>query len=183
MKLEKEVILKLLSACLAYPDPTFIEALPELESTAAAVENAPARERLTDFLSRLKVQSLLTLQAHYTAAFDLNPSASLNLTYHLMGNREDRGRALSELIEVYRQAGFEPAVNDLPDFLPLLLEFLAAAPQAETQALIQRCLGAVPLIAARLREKGSMYVAPVEVVCGLFPETTCDARTQELEGA
>jgi nitrate reductase delta subunit len=176
MNREPKILLKLLSACLAYPDPAFMEALPELESTAAAVGDAPARERLSDFMSKLKTRSLLALQEHYTAAFDLNPSASLNLTYHLMGDREERGRALSQLIEVYRQAGLEPAVNDLPDFLPLLLEFLAAAPQAETPALVQRCLSAVPAIAARLRESGSMYAAPIEVVCGLFPEARSDSQ-------
>jgi nitrate reductase molybdenum cofactor assembly chaperone NarJ/NarW len=170
MRTEKRKLLKLLSLSLAYPDPAVVEALPEMEMAAAGLADSQARERLSDFMSRLKAQPLLALQEHYTAVFDMNPSASLNLTYHLMGDREDRGRALVELIEVYRQAGFEPAVNDLPDFLPLLLEFLAAAPQAETHALVQRCLSTVPAIAGRLRENGSLYAVPLEVLCGLFPE-------------
>jgi nitrate reductase molybdenum cofactor assembly chaperone NarJ/NarW len=170
MRTEKRKLLKLLSLSLAYPDPAVVEALPEMESAAAGIADSQARERLSDFMSRLKAQPLLALQEHYTAVFDMNPSASLNLTYHLMGDREDRGRALVELIEVYRQAGFEPAVNDLPDFLPLLLEFLAAVPQAETHALVQRCLSTVPAIAGRLNENGSLYAAPLEVLCGLFPE-------------
>lgn len=166
-----KILLKLLSACLAYPDAAVVASLPELESAAAGVGDAPARGRLLDFLSQLRTQPLLALQEHYTAVFDLNPSASLNLTYHLMGDREDRGRALAELIEVYRQAGFEPALNDLPDFLPLLIEFLAAAPQAETHALVRRCLSAVPALAARLRQSGSLYAVPLELLCGAFPET------------
>jgi nitrate reductase delta subunit len=89
-----------------------------------------------------------------------------------LGDREDRGRALAELLEAYLKAGFEPAVNELPDFLPLLLEFLAAAPQAETHAPILRCLAAVPALAVRLKESGSLYAVPLELLCGVFPETT-----------
>ena len=178
MTTEKRKLLKLLSLSLAYPDPAIVEALPEMESAAAGIADSQARERLSDFMSRLKAQPLLALQEHYTAVFDMNPSASLNLTYHLMGDREDRGRALVELIEVYRQAGFEPAVNDLPDFLPLLLEFLAAVPQAETHALVQRCLSTMPAIAGRLKECGSLYAAPLELLCGVFSETTGVSQTE-----
>jgi nitrate reductase delta subunit len=171
MKPEKQILLKLLSRCLAYPDPAVVAALPEMGSAAADVADSHARDRLSDFISRLKAQPLLALQEHYTAVFDLNPSASLNLTYHLMGDREDRGRALAELIEVYRQAGFEPAVDDLPDFLPLLLEFLAVSPQSETHGLVRHCLSAVPVIAGRLKESGSLYAAPLELLCTVLPET------------
>jgi nitrate reductase delta subunit len=81
-----------------------------------------------------------------------------------MGDREDRGRSLAELLEVYRQAGFAPAVNDLPDFLPLVLEFLAITAGGENHELIRRCLATVPAIVQRLRESGSMYAAPLELV-------------------
>jgi len=166
---EKRALLKLLSLCLAYPDA---ETLPEMETTAAELRDPRARVRLSQMMTQMKAQSLLKLQEHYTAVFDMNPSNSLNLTYHLMGDREDRGRALAELLEVYRQAGFEPAVNELPDFLPLMLEFLAAAAPDEPHALIRRCLATVPAIAARLRETGSPYAGPLELVCGIFPAAT-----------
>jgi len=166
---EKRALLKLLSLCLAYPDA---ETLPEMENAAAGLGEPRARERLSHFITLMRAQSLLKLQEHYTAVFDMNPSASLNLTYHLMGDREDRGRALAELLEVYLRAGFEPAVNELPDFLPLMLEFMAASPPAEPHGLILRCLSAVPAIAGRLKETDSLYAVPLELVCGVFPETT-----------
>jgi nitrate reductase molybdenum cofactor assembly chaperone NarJ/NarW len=166
---EKRALLKLLSLCLAYPDA---ETLTEMETAAAGLGEPRAQERLSHFMTLMKAQSLLKLQEHYTAVFDMNPSASLNLTYHLMGDREDRGRALAELLEVYLRAGFEPAVNELPDFLPLMLEFLAAAAPDEPHALILRCLSAVPVIAGRLKETDSLYAVPLELVCGVFPETT-----------
>jgi nitrate reductase molybdenum cofactor assembly chaperone NarJ/NarW len=169
---EKSALLKLLSLCLAYPDAQALEALPEMEAAAAGLRDYGSRERLSHFMALVKAQPLLKLQEHYTAVFDLNPSASLNLTYHLMGDREDRGRALAELLEVYRQAGFEPAVNELPDFLPLMLEFLAASPPAEPPPLILRCLAALPAVAGRSKEAGSLYALPLELLCEAFPATT-----------
>jgi nitrate reductase delta subunit len=166
---EKRALLKLVSLCLAYPDA---EALPEMETAAAGLRDPRARERMSHFMALMKAPTLLQLQEHYTAVFDMNPSASLNLTYHLMGDREDRGRALAELLEVYRRAGFEPAVNELPDFLPLMLEFMAASSPAEPHALFLRCLAAVPAVAGCLKKNGSLYAVPLEVLCEVFPVTT-----------
>jgi nitrate reductase delta subunit len=169
---EKSALLKLLSLCLAYPDAGALEALPEMEAAAAGLRDSRSRERLAHFMALVKAQPLLQLQEHYTAVFDLSPSASLNLTYHLMGDREDRGRSLVELLEVYRQAGFEPAVNELPDFLPLMLEFLAASSPAEPHPLILRCLAAMPAVAGHLRKAGSPYAVPLELLCEALPATT-----------
>jgi nitrate reductase delta subunit len=167
---DRKALLKLLSLCLAYPDAEARGILPEMEAAAKSLGDPLARERLTHFITLMTAQPLLDLQAHYTAVFDLNPSSSLNLTYHLMGDREDRGRALAELIEVYRQAGFAPAVNDLPDFLPLVLEFLAVTAGGENHELIRRCLATVPTIAQRLRDRNSMYAVPLELVIAAVPE-------------
>jgi nitrate reductase delta subunit len=173
---EKRVLLNLLSRCLAYPDAEALEALPAMQNAAARLPDPHSRESLSHMLALMKAQSRLELQEHYTAVFDLNPSASLNLTYHLMGDREDRGRALAALLDVYRRAGFEPAVNELPDFLPLMLEFMAVSPPAEPPALILQCLSAVPAIAGRLKEAGSLYAIAVEVLCTLFPEASSDPQ-------
>jgi nitrate reductase molybdenum cofactor assembly chaperone NarJ/NarW len=167
---EKKILLKLLSRCLAFPDAEAVEAWPEMEEAAAGVSDPWAHERLSHFMALMKAQPLLELQEHYTAVFDMNPSASLNLTWHLMGDCEERGRALAELIGIYRQGGFEPAVNELPDFLPLMLEFMAAASTAEPHALMLRCLAAVPALAGRLRESGSIYAVPLELLNAAVPE-------------
>ncbi len=172
MTSETRALLKLLSLCLAYPDAADRAVLSEMEAATAGLGDAQARDGLARFLALVNAQPLLKLQEHYTAVFDMNPSASLNLTWHLMGDREDRGRALADLLGVYLQAGFEPAVNELPDFLPLMLEFLAAAAPDEPHALIRRCLATVPAIAARLKESGSPYAGPLELVCGIFPAAT-----------
>jgi nitrate reductase delta subunit len=178
MKNDNTTLLKLLSLCLTYPDAETLEALPEMETAAAGLADPLVRERLGSFMARMQAQSLLELQEHYTAVFDLNPAASLNLTWHLLGDREDRGRALAELLEIYRKAGFEPAGNELPDFLPMMLEFMAAAPQSEIHPLVARCLSVLPAITGRLRESGSLYAPLLEMLCGVVPESTSAAQTQ-----
>jgi nitrate reductase delta subunit len=167
---EKATLWKLLSLGLSYPDPAFFEVLPGMAAAAAGLSDIRAREGLCAFTAMLKSQPLLKLQEHYTAVFELNPAASLNLTYHFLGDREDRGRALAELLDLYRRAGFEPAVSELPDYLPLVLEFLAVSPEAETHGLVRRCLSAVPAITGRLREAGSLYAAPLEILGGAVRE-------------
>jgi len=173
---DERVLLKLLSLCLAYPD---VQVLSEMDAATAALDNSLAREHLSRLAAQMQAQPLLKLQEHYTAVFDMNPSASLNLTWHLMGDREDRGRALADLLAAYLQAGFEPAVNELPDFLPLMLEFLATVAPEEPHALIRRCLATVPAIAARLKESGSLYAVPLEMVGELFPAATDEVPTRE----
>ena len=178
MNNEQTTLFKLLSLCLGYPDAATSEVLAEMEPLAARLVDPFARERLSTFIASMRARPLLDLQEHYTAVFDLNPAASLNLTWHILGDREDRGRALAELLEVYRQAGFEPAVDDLPDYLPLLLEFMAAAPQSEIHPLIGRCLSVLPAITGCLRENGSLYAPLLEMLCGVVPESTSAAQTQ-----
>jgi nitrate reductase delta subunit len=179
---ETRAMTKLLSLCLAYPDAETLAALPAIRAAAAGLGDARAREALTGFLARVEAEPGLKLQEHYTAAFDMTPSASLNLTWHLMGDREERGRALADLLAVYLRAGFEPAIGDLPDFLPLMLEFLAAAAPEEPHPLIRRCLAAVPAVAAKLREAGSPYAVPLEMVGEIFPAAAEVASTRGQSG-
>jgi nitrate reductase delta subunit len=179
---DTRTMIKLLGLCLAYPDAESLAALPEIRSAAAGLGDARAREALAGFLARVGDEPELKLQEHYTAVFDMTPSASLNLTWHLMGDREERGRALAELLAVYLRAGFEPAAGELPDFLPLMLEFLAAAAPEELHPLIRQCLAVVPAIAAKLRETGSPYAVPMELVGELFPAATEVASTREQSG-
>jgi nitrate reductase delta subunit len=165
MPIERRTILKALSLCLSFPEP-------ELTAAAAEVRTAlaPAAEpRVCAFLEQLAVRPLLELQEHYTAVFDLNPATSLNLTYHLMGDREERGSALAGLAGLYRQAGYEPVAGELPDYLPLVLEFLAESPGAEGDPLLCRCLAGLPAVAGALRRSASPYAGLVDVLCELFP--------------
>jgi nitrate reductase delta subunit len=164
-------VLRLLSVCLSFPDERIMAGWADIEAAVAGLRGPAMRERLAAFTALLKAQPLLDLQEHYTAVFDLNPQTSLNLTYHVLGDGEDRGRALAGLVELYHRSGFEPNDSELPDYLPMMLEFLAASPEAAGDARVARCLSILPGLLGRLKENGSTYAAALEILCELFPAT------------
>ncbi|MEJ5359328.1 MAG: nitrate reductase molybdenum cofactor assembly chaperone [Desulfobacterales bacterium] len=164
------MLFKLLSVCLSYPEEALSAAAPELAEAAAGLQPPHLGKRLAEFLAYLETEPLLSQQARYTALFDMRPEASLNLTDHLLGNREERGRALAGLLALYRRSGFEPAVNELPDYLPLMLEFLSVAPEAAQDPQVAWCLSAVPLLLGRLTESPSIYAVPLEILKEMLPD-------------
>ena len=102
---------------------------------------------------------LYALQERYVDLFDRSRSLSLNLFEHVHGEGRDRGGAMLSLLETYREAGFEPTGWDLPDHLPLLLEFLSTQP-GETAADILTSAGHIlQALAVRLGRRGSAYAA------------------------
>ncbi len=162
-------LFRLLSLCLSYPDEVLAAGAAELSAAAAGIEDRLLREPLAAFAAHLASEPLLRQQEHYTEIFDLQPRDCLNLTYHVLGDREERGRALAGLLALYRQGGFEPAGGELPDYLPLLLEFLSVAPEAASDPRVSRCLTVVPALAERIKERCSIYAAPLEVLGRMLP--------------
>lgn len=169
---DRRRLLQAVSLCLSYPDETFLASLGEI-----ARELEPCRgadwDRLREFVDWLAAVSPLAAQEHYTAVFDLNPGTSLNLTWHLTGDTEDRGRALAALVDVYRGAGFDIETFELPDYLPLVLEFLAqdAAPAPPRKPLADS-LASLPALAARLEEAGSVYAPLLALVADIVAPGT-----------
>ena len=116
------------------------------------------------------------LQAEYVETFDFDRRASLHLTYHVHGDRRQRGIELIRLKRRYAAAGVELVDRELPDYLPVMLEFAAIAP-VEGRALLAEHRPALELVRARLHERGSRW-APVldEVVEALPPLTRAQAH-------
>ncbi len=110
---------------LGYPDGALCALLPEI---AAYLRALPASEPVTTLAAvaeRLRATGAAELEARYVATFDFDESAALYLTAHELGDSRRRGQALVELRRMFRGAGFEETTAELPDYLPLLLEFLA----------------------------------------------------------
>jgi nitrate reductase delta subunit len=81
---------------------------------------------LAPLLDELRSRPLIELQENYVATFDRSPSHSLHLFEHVHGESRDRGQAMVDLMDEYRRDGFEPLETELPDYVPLFLEFLGA---------------------------------------------------------
>ncbi len=121
---------------LAYPDRALWALLPEIEAYLRELPASASVTALATVAERLRKTDPAELEARYVATFDFNESAALYLTAHELGDSRRRGQALVELRALLRTAGFEETTGELPDFLPLLLEFLAHAPRVTESTLI-----------------------------------------------
>lgn len=151
------MIHRILSALLDYPQDDLLQALPEIR---IALEAFPeARELLEPLLTYLEACTLIELQENYVATLDRNPTHSLHLFEHVHGESRDRGQAMVDLLQTYRSQGFEPAVPELPDHVPLFLEFLSVVDEAQAQELLDDAIHVLAAIGARLIHDDSPYAA------------------------
>jgi nitrate reductase delta subunit len=164
--------LKVLSALLCYPQPEIQAALGEMAAALEQERLLPERERraLRAFMSRLERTDLMELQERYVASFDRGRALSLHLFEHVHGESRDRGQAMVNLLEVYRRHGFELSARELPDYIPLFLEYLAQRPAEEALDLLADSLHVMALLGARLAERGSDYHVVFDALATLVGE-------------
>src|SRR6056297_689986 len=127
--------LKALSLILSYPTRELQAAMPEIGGILASDTRltAAARRALRPLVEEIGGRDIYDLQEQYVMLFDRSRTLSLNLFEHVHGESRDRGGAMVSLMETYRDGEFEPATSELPDHLPLLLEFLAVRPFSEVR--------------------------------------------------
>lgn len=152
---------KALSLILSYPTTELQDAMPDIGAVLAADERiTPAtRAGLQHLIEGLGQGDLYDLQERYVGLFDRSRTLSLNLFEHVHGESRDRGGAMVSLIETYRAGGFEPATSELPDHLPVLLEFLSTRPFAEAQEILADAAHILDALDARLVRRESGYAA------------------------
>ena len=153
--------LKLLAVLLSYPSEELVDALPEIARrlNAETALRRATQDALAGLLAELRREDLLDLQEGYVAQFDAGRSTSLHLFEHVHGDSRDRGQAMVDLNALYARSGFVIKVNELPDYLPALLEFLAARPAAEVHELLEDCVHILRAVGERLAAGGSPYAA------------------------
>ncbi|MGR3762185.1 nitrate reductase molybdenum cofactor assembly chaperone [Roseobacteraceae bacterium NS-SX3] len=153
--------LKALSLILSYPSRELQEAMPEIAAVLASDRRltAAARRGLRPLCDGLAARDIYELEEQYVMLFDRSRSLSLNLFEHVHGESRDRGGAMVSLLETYREGGFEPATSELPDHLPVLLEFLSMRPFAEVQETLADAAHIFEALAARLTRRESPYAA------------------------
>jgi nitrate reductase delta subunit len=122
----------------------------------------PRRASIEKFITRLEGEDAIHVQEQYTALFDMSPSTTLNVTYHLWGDGEKRARLLTRLQQEYAGAGLEKKSLELPDFLPLILEFLASVPESKRSEVIKTSFEGVKTLVERLKPIASHYSGLLE---------------------
>lgn len=158
--------LRIIARLMAYPEQALLDAVPEM-IVALREEQllpAPLEARLEKLMRELAAQSLFDLQEQYVMLFDRGRALSLHLFEHVHGESRDRGQAMVDLLELYRAGGLELAARELPDYLPLMLEYLSTRPQPEAQELLDDAMAVIVLLGARLAERGSDYALLFEAL-------------------
>jgi nitrate reductase molybdenum cofactor assembly chaperone NarJ/NarW len=164
--------LKLTSVLLQYPSPDARECVADLDPAELAPLRGRQAQRLASFLEWYRGRSLGELRRAYVETFDFARQRSLHLTYHLHGDSRQRGLALLKLKEAYAEAGLEGDAAELPDFLPLMLEFCALAPEQAGRELLDRHRPAIELIRDSLHREVSPYAALLDAVVDGLPGLT-----------
>lgn len=157
---------KLASVLLQYPTMALFGGLDELDAAARSAPRA-ARGHLTAFLAWLRATPPHEVAQHYVETFDLRRRSALYLTYYRHGDTRRRGMALLAFKTAYRAAGLEPAGAELPDYLPVVLDFAAVAPGGED--LLRRHRADLELLRRALHEAGTPYARVVDAVGAQLP--------------
>lgn len=155
------VTYKALALLLSYPSEA-VQALATEAMSAVEEEGlvpAVVRRALGKLALRLATEDLMALQEDYVWLFDRSRSLSLNLYEHVHGESRERGQAMVALLELYRSKGLELSAGELPDHLPVFLEFLSTLPEAEAASLLGEAAHVIAAIGARLHKRGSPYRA------------------------
>ncbi|WP_298910545.1 nitrate reductase molybdenum cofactor assembly chaperone [uncultured Aliiroseovarius sp.] len=153
--------LKAISLVLSYPTRELQQAMPEIGAVLASDSRltAAARRDLRPLVDALGTQDIYDLEEQYVLLFDRSRTLSLNLFEHVHGESRDRGGAMVSLVEMYREAGFDPVSSELPDHLPVLLEFLSTRPYAEVQDTLADAAHILEALSERLVRRESPYAA------------------------
>lgn len=161
--------LRTLSALLRYPDEAVQQAAPELTGVLAedGLLSPEQRASLQPLLDTLASADLLDSQERYVGLFDRSRAVSLHLFEHVHGESRDRGQAMVDLRDRYEAQGLEIAAKELPDYLPLFLEYLSVLPSAQAAEELAQPGVILSALADRLEEKGTPYAAPMRILADL----------------
>jgi nitrate reductase delta subunit len=170
------IVLRALGALLSYPRDEVRQALPEIADVIRRSELIAPRqgEDLLALINDLRAGDLLEVEERYVQLFDRGRAASLHLFEHLHGEGRDRGQAMVDLKCLYERAGYEIASRELPDYLPLVLEYLSCRDLQETRELLADCAHILRRIGQSLIARGSSYAAVLQAVLVIAGEAPID---------
>jgi nitrate reductase delta subunit len=174
--------MKIISLLLQYPDEVFSRSLPSMAGSVGHLPHTSARDKLVRFMSYLQGTPIIRLQETYTETFDLNPPTCLNLTYHIPGDGEKRGQMMARLQQIYHEAGYETITGELPDYLPLMLEFLSQCPESGGTGVLWSYLGPVEKLAGLLKDSGNPYSLLLDIVAEIVRKSEASASRLEVGG-
>jgi nitrate reductase delta subunit len=174
------ITFKALGALLHYPTPELQAAADEIEQALAEERALPAAELdgVRGFIDRLRSSDVMDLQEYWIGHFDRSKRLALHLYEHSYGESRDRGQAMVNLALTYRMNGFELNASEMPDYLPLFLEFLSVIPEVHARRYLTEAIEIIEALRIRLEERDSTYAA---LLGALVTLASREADTGEVE--
>ncbi|HET7899885.1 MAG TPA: nitrate reductase molybdenum cofactor assembly chaperone [Candidatus Nanopelagicales bacterium] len=178
---EREVrrLLAAASMLLCYPEASTIDRLALVDRSTPTLPHE-SREPIARFAAWLSSVDLIEAQSHYVEIFDRRRKACLYLTYFLNGDTRRRGMALVEFKEAYQTAGFDVPPSELPDFLPVVLEFGSVGDLAVALEQLARHRAGLEVLEKALRQFGSPYADVVTALLPVVPPAPAGPTAEEL---
>jgi nitrate reductase molybdenum cofactor assembly chaperone NarJ/NarW len=178
------VTFKALSALLCYPDEDLQAAAGDIAALIRSenLVDPDVRRELDRLVDEFEHRDLFDLQERYVDLFDKTRRLSLHLFEHVHGESRDRGQAMVDLAALYEQGGLTLSVNELPDYLPLFLEYLSTRPIDEARTLLADAIHIIAAVEERLAQRKSPYAAvfsAIRSVAGVRLSTPATAISQE----
>ncbi len=173
---------KILSALLTYPGEELIAAAPTFAAVLEAENLLPraARRALGELIDEIAAGDVYDLQERYGLLFDRSKTLSLHLFEHVHGESRDRGQAMVDLRATYEAAGLAIAANELPDYVPLFLEFLSTQPIDPARELLGQPAHIFAALAERLGRRQSRYRAVFDALVAIAADAPSRAAVDTL---
>ncbi len=167
-------VLKIISLLLSYPTKELCDELPAIITALDdASLTAPQKATLVKLAQNIGSLDLYEAQERYVYLFDRTRVLSLHLFEHVHGESRERGQAMVDLKEMYEAQGYDIGAKELPDHLPMFLEFLSTQPIDEARELLGQITHILSAMRERLRKRKSIYsgvFAVLEAIAAGKPE-------------
>jgi nitrate reductase delta subunit len=173
---------KAIGALLDYPTPELQAAADEIEQALGEERAIPAAELdgVRAFIDRLRSSDIMDLQEYWIGLFDRSKRLALHLYEHSYGESRDRGQAMVNLALTYRMNGFELNASEMPDYLPLFLEFLSVIPEVHARRYLTDALEIIEALRIRLDERDSTYAALLSALVTLASREADEGLVEEI---
>ncbi|WP_188453925.1 nitrate reductase molybdenum cofactor assembly chaperone [Virgibacillus oceani] len=175
MKAHQKVF-KIISTFLQYPDRAWFSNLPELKETIDTIENSTVKTYLNTFMDYLQTTPFNQLCEKYVKTFDFHGISTLNLTYNVFKDSRERGAALVKLRQIFAESELAMETEELPDYLPMILEFLAVADEKLIQRILKLHLNSIKKLESDLAENDSDYHVLLQAAIEISAETLRDVK-------
>ena len=153
-------ILRLLSLLLDYPQQELVDAKDDLLNIVNEAAIEPSHKvALSQFIAERCGGDLMDWQSQYDGLFERGRSLSLLIFEHIHGESRDRGQAMVNLMDQYKQAGLDLGVKELPDYLPLYMEFLSTQGEQNVQIGLEEIAPVLAVLACRADHRETNYAA------------------------